>query len=353
MSTNGLSNNQIIEFQKIINNQIKNARSNSKHNRCLLCAKQGGFCASHTVPQFCLKNIAWNGKLNSFRSLLDTDLLPGEFGIKNAGTFHIICRECDSKVFQDYENPEAYVSTPTENMLNQIALKNSLRDIYKHETELHLYQNLKEMAHEKNPSLSVLTDSLFDNMIYARKRDIEECYGILNKSKSFINYRKSWLRIISFDILDYVLPIAFQGMIALTTGVNKEIINNHFEYRNDYEIEYLHLAVFPLKNSSVVLLFLDKNYKRYQQFETFLKNSSLEEKLTVINRIIFLYTEDYFLSKQLSNEVTKKLESPAKTLQDSFSFNECQSIKNAIKDYNLRNDMCIPNLFEKKFAVTS
>lgn len=47
MSSDGFSNEQIIEFRKIINDQIKNARKKSRHDKCLLCGKVGGFCNSH------------------------------------------------------------------------------------------------------------------------------------------------------------------------------------------------------------------------------------------------------------------------------------------------------------------
>ena len=43
-------------------------------------------------------------------------------GVNKAGTFHIICRDCDSRTFQLYEDPNAYNSKPTDQMLAQIAL---------------------------------------------------------------------------------------------------------------------------------------------------------------------------------------------------------------------------------------
>ena len=136
MSTDGWTQQEVIEFRKLLNQQIKNARKESRHDACLLCGKKGGFCNSHTIPQFCLENIAWNGTLNSINTLIDSELLVNESGVNNAGTFHIICKPCDGKVFQDYEKEAAFATCPTEKALNQIALKTSLRDIYKHETAL-------------------------------------------------------------------------------------------------------------------------------------------------------------------------------------------------------------------------
>ena len=108
MCTEDLTPEKNIEVKKMLNQQIKNAKKKSRHKECLLCGKEGGFCDSHTIPQFCLKNIAWNGKLNSFNTLIDSKFLSSDFGINNAGIFHIICKTCDSSVFQDYEKAETY-----------------------------------------------------------------------------------------------------------------------------------------------------------------------------------------------------------------------------------------------------
>lgn len=338
----------MIEVRKMLGNKIKDATVNSRHDRCLLCGKKGGFCNSHTIPQFCLENIAWNGKLNSFNTLIDSNLLKRDSGINNAATFHIICKSCDSKVFQDYENEDAYLYNLSESAINQIVLKTSLRDIYKHEMEVKLFENIKRTAMEKCPFFSHLINS----QINARERDIEECYEIFNKAKSFLSSQKSQIRIVSYDRLDYITPIAFRGMVAMVTGVNGEIINNYFNHAKKYKMEYLHIAVFPLKEATAVVVLIDPESTRYEQFEKFLSGTTLDRRLEIINRIIMLYTEDYFLSKQLSEETIKSLADVAKTLPDIFTFNARISVKNAVKDYDLRRDICIPNLLSRDYAVT-
>ena len=161
MSTEGLTPEEIIEIRKILNQHIKNARKKARHKECLLCGKARGFCDSHTIPKFCLENIAWNGKLNSFNTLIDSKILNNDSGISNAGIFHIICKPCDGSVFQDYEKAEAYETYPTEKALNQIALKNALRDIYKHETEIEMFEASKQIMKEKNRILSLLNCTPF------------------------------------------------------------------------------------------------------------------------------------------------------------------------------------------------
>ena len=352
MSVDDLSNEQVIEMRKILGRQIKEATSESRHKECMLCGELGGFCNSHTIPRFCLENIAWNGKLNSFNTLINSELFSKDSGVNNAATFHIICRHCDSKMFQDYEKAEVYNTIPSVTVLNQIVLKTSLRDIYKHETEIELFEALKRMLKEKKPVLSFMITPIFNAQIKARTRDIEECYAIFRKAKEYLISSKTWLRVVSYDKLDYTVPIAFQGMVALVTGMNGEVINDNYNHKKSYNIEYLHLAVFPLKESTAVMLFLDSASMRYAQFEKYMANTTLEERLEIINRIIMLYTEDYFLSKQLDEKTLKSLEDSAQTLQDLLTTDPEKSLKNAIKDYDLRRDIYIPNLFSKDYAVT-
>lgn len=351
MSSDGFSDDQIIELRKIINDQIKDARKKSRHNKCLLCDKEGGFCDSHIIPQFCLKNIAWNGKLNSFNTLIDSNFLKKDSGIKDAGIFHLICKSCDGRVFQNYENSDAYETIPTVTALNQIVLKTSLRDIYKHESEIEMYKAMKKVMKEKSPFLSIFINKMLDSQIAARKWDTRECYEIFNTAKENLESSENWLRIISYDKLDYTVPIAFQGMIALVTGVNGETINDNYNYDSSYKVEYLHIAVFPLKQSTAVILFLDNKCSRYENFEKFLSNSTREKRLEIINRIIFLYAEDYYLSKLLDDEIIRTLQEPAKILQDTFTTNPRKSLKNSVKDYDLRRDFCIPNLLSRDYSV--
>ena len=42
MSTEGWTQEEVIEFRKLLNLQIKNARKESRHDACMLCGKKGG-----------------------------------------------------------------------------------------------------------------------------------------------------------------------------------------------------------------------------------------------------------------------------------------------------------------------
>ena len=95
---------------------LKKAKESVRLGYCFYCNKEvTSFCLSHTVPKFVLKNIARKGKIyNTFYYgfFEEMKVIDGESGIKNTGIFKLICRECDSKVFQDYENIENIISKP-------------------------------------------------------------------------------------------------------------------------------------------------------------------------------------------------------------------------------------------------
>lgn len=101
----------------------------------------------------------------------------------------------------------------------------------------------------------MIADAYFSSQMKARSQDIKDCYDIFDTVKSNLNIASPNVHMVSFDKLNYVVPIAFQGMIALITGVSGELINNQYNYAPDYSVEYLHLAIFPLENSSVIITF--------------------------------------------------------------------------------------------------
>lgn len=350
MNTDDLSNDQLNDARKLLGQLKKKAKMQAKHETCLICGQKLPFCNSHTVPQFCLKNIADNGKVNVFDALIGTKLCSSDSGIKSSGTFHVICRKCDGTIFQDYENPEVYSDIPSNKILNQIALKNVLRDICKHETELETIKIVKKKMLEKSRFFAIIADAYFNSQIKARSQDIKDCYDIFDAVKTNLNIESPSVHIVSFDKLNYVVPIAFQGMIALITGVSGELINNQYNYDSDYSVEYLNFAIFPLENSSVIITFSDDKNSRILTFEKELKNMSVAKRLEIINRIVFWYAEDYFFSPRLPKEVVSELEQAARQMQDLFSTNPEKSTKNAVKDFDLRRDTCFPNLLSQEYA---
>ena len=285
-----MDENKFILVKKIIEEERRNARMSSKGNRCYLCNKRvDSFCKSHTIPQFCLRNISDDGKLYNFNKFIDNKILHDKDGVNKIETFSLICRDCDSKYFNDYES-ENKITNPSERTYHQIAIKNIMLMLYKRRYEKCLYKKLNEDCGNEQYFLL--------NKIKILKLDILEYKKQL---KTYIRNNKKepvpeQFNKVVFMILPYVVPLSFQGIIAPVMGFDREIINDLNNTNKKYKIEILHAGIFPLESKSVILLFTDRRYRRCRKFINKIKGMSRIEQLNIINKLIFLYNEEIYLS---------------------------------------------------------
>lgn len=114
-------------------------------------------------------------------------------GIKSAGVFKLICRNCDSQLFSDYENPVTYTDKKliTDKVLAQIELKTYLKkmNIRYYEREMikeisKLGENILE-EREKFVELDIK-----ENELYIKEaKDIVERENINNKHYKLAYYK--------------------------------------------------------------------------------------------------------------------------------------------------------------------
>lgn len=337
-----------IEDKKKMSRIISESKQRAKKQTCFYCKKESSsFCNSHSVPAFCLKNIASKGELYNFNALIDFSLLDAKKGVKNSGTFQIICNDCDSKIFQDYEDPDNYSQKPTPKMIAQIAMKNYLKLISKRYQEHSLYGIAKEI----NPTSSNMVD--INHKV--QEMDLIEYIKGFEKAKRLS--KKNWdgeYYLFFYETLDYVVPMAFQSSIALITDLDNQIINDIYYHDISYKLEDLHICVLPLKESSIVMMFIDSKNKRYRNFYKKFNKLSLEDKLSLTNYIIFLYSEEVILSKNLPSEILKdeKLIDISKQCCNILTFNPLINPYEALKEaYDLSKRNEIPNLLSEKYKL--
>lgn len=105
-------------------------------------------------------------------------------------------------------------------------------------------------------------------------------------------------------------------------------------------------------------MFVNRDYKHYgsltkNQMEKF----SLNELLSIINYIIFLYSEDVYLGCDLSEDTLKQLFPVCKiSLPEIYQNNYFYKSKSEIdkilrRDYDLRKRKDIPNLLSEKYRI--
>lgn len=344
-----LMHTDIVGYKKQLNALLGESRKRAKGEKCRYCKNEvNSFCNSHSIPAFCLRNIATQGEVYYSNALVEFPLMDTKKGVNRAGTFQVICRECDSKIFSVYENPDNYENVPTPQMLAQIAMKNYLKLIGKRVSEHSIY----EMIGEMNP----FAGTFVEEMHSVQELDFEEAKKGFDKAKRLSN--KNWdgkYYLFYYQKLDYVVPMAFQSQVVLVSDLDGEIVNNIYNMSPDYCTQDLHICVFPLENSSVIMMFIDSKYKRYRSFYKKFNKLSLEKRLGIINYIIFLYTEEMFLSKEIDSDVlnNKNLQDISKqtTIAMTINADDKEAIEEAKKVYDLSNWHTIPNLLSAEYKL--
>lgn len=283
------SNQETIKNKKQFNDIIKSAQVMAKPSQCILCKKKvAGFCNSHTVPRFILENLSINGQLLYSNTLIRLPLLHDDIAINRAGTFHIICRDCDKITFRDYEDPNNYSHNPTQKMLAEIALKNYLKMLSKRQVEIELFNN------------DLLINSMFQEdhkkTLEVKELDKHEYLEGIMHAKKVIDKDTNGYYLIDYIELNYVVPIAFQGCIAMVSGFDNDLINDIYNKNYKYKLQDLHICIFPFKDCTRIFLFIKDGDSRYSSFYKKYKKMSGSQKLQVINFLVFKYSEEWYAS---------------------------------------------------------
>ena len=348
-----------IELRKKASRIFSEAESKAKLSYCVLCGKEcSSFCNSHSVPQFALYRVAENGMVSE--TLQNKALLHEKsLGVKQTGTFKLICDTCDNESFQDYENPSSYSKEPTNKMIAQIALKNYLQMVYKRLVERELFTLLgQKFPHNKDIS---------DEKVFIETLDLSGYISSLKYAQKAIKKANDkYYYLYYYKVLDYVVPYTAQSAITLISDFDDEVINNLYNLSPEYKTKDIHVAVFPLETTSVVMLFIEEGEKRYRNFYKQFKKLSPEDQLSAINYIIFSNIENVFINPKvqkdirenkrfveicgMTTEVTAEVESNFEPL---FDCSDETLLAKAIKEFSLSRRHEIPNLLSREYAMPS
>lgn len=349
-----------IELNKKMSRKMSEVRAAIKSGECLYCKRKvSSFCNSHNIPQFCLENIGNNGELlgpNAIYGLPKMGVSIGKEnpGIKESGTFNIICRECDSSIFQDYENPENYLlgKTPTQRMLTQIALKNHLKYIYKRKLEIEIAKQSLKMIRPINLQSAIMIKE-FSARAHISEIDLISYKKDFEKDKNYLETGKgSGYYLFYYKLLNYVAPIAIQTPIVVSIDLDGNVVNDVFNMDPKYEPTELHLCVFPQKNTTAVFLFIENGDKKYSRFRKQFQKLDEVSKLGVINYLIFLYSEDYFMAKDIKTKVDlSALNEIANRTPVIWNTSPIRDTHVLSEQFNLSNWECIPNLLSEQYKL--
>jgi hypothetical protein len=253
-------------------------------------------------------------------------------GIKNSWTFHIICEECENSYFKEYENEEALLNVPSNRMLAQMALKDSLLLLSKYRIDRYTDQQAVAMG-----AFSGEVDVLpIMNQLNKNNMDFE-----IRRSRKIIdNNLKSGFRLIYHTLLDWVAPMAFQSAMCVHYNLDGQVLNDVYDESEANRMQFLHIAVFPLKEKTAVMVFFHRDDRNYMSFERKFLRLTDDEKLEYINYLIFRYTEHALLS-------------PLVDISNNRLADLCEENENTIidSDRSVRPNE-IPNFLSQEYALS-
>jgi len=330
-----------IKHRKIYSNIKHRSQKETKQNKCFICGKcTTDFCNSHTIPQFVLRNIENDGKFEYTMSYDNSNLTNKILGMNEINIFRIICENCDSTLFSDYEDESRLLIYPTQKMLHEIALKNTLYNIndtiyYKEINRIcreEQFNKNQEIVHGFELFKTPLDLNLIDHM--------KEFDRLMNEStdNESINYK-----ITHWSKLPYVIPIAFQHNVALNYDMKGNIINDITNYNKKIKMKSLYICLFPLKYESIILMFHNKDDSEYNEFDNQFKELSPEEKHDIIIYIVSKYSELLILNQNIQHKSYVK-----NTLGHLFG-----NYNYAIVDYSPSNGLPVRKYVSNKYELKS
>lgn len=339
---------QKIDFRKQLSKVISESRRLAKQEKCYICGKVcSSFCKSHSIPAFCLRNITDSGDVLTMGSVIDFPLIDNEKGVGEAGVFFLICNDCDSKVFSDYETPSNYLHKPTPKMIAQIAMKNYLKFIYKRLLERQMYEVMCSTLN--------FPKQLTDTKLSVNALDLKEYIDGFNKAKRALDKGLSdTFYMCYYEKLNYVVPLAFQSLLSLIVGFDGEIINDVYNQSPKYCLKPIHICIFPLETESVLFMFVESGDNRYRKFYKAFNKLSLDDKLATLTFIICAYSEEMFYSDKIESEVkgNSQLKNTSQVTSDILAITPFfDPYKKATECFDLAKRNEIPNLLAEKYKI--
>lgn len=342
----------MINLRKQINSLMNESKRRAKKSECIWCGTPvTSFCNSHSVPQCVIKNIEIDGKVGYYNTLVELPVMNLDKGINEAGTFKLLCRDCDNMLFKDYENLERLKDIPNDRMLAEIALKDILVMLNKRYIEVEMQSVMRE-SYNIPPYYNVNTHLKIKNL------DLKDFGWEYLRAKHIIeNNIDNSYNLLFWKKLDYVIPIAFQGQVVLYGDLEGNIASNIYDFSDTNIVKNLHICLFPLKEESVVFVFYHKDDHEYDGFSNQFNMLDDSQKLQLIGYILYERCEDMLFAKKFPHRtwiMNKISELFIATPDLHMVTKETEEYYKKQDLYRLKyRDASFPNILESKFAFKS
>ena len=271
---------------------LKIARKRAKATHCMLCGQRmSSPHNSHSVPQMILRSITEEGWALKTDVILDpSERTERGEGLNRIGTFFLICSDCDNKVFKSYETRENLIIPPSQEIMWEIVVKNTLFQIYESTVDMKYHKLLFNSNPQNNDARA---------RIPVAKRDIVSFTADLD----FYKTTRDGFKILFWKLLPYKTPVASQGQLPLVLDMNGNTINDNFNYQ--HRTHSMHLAVLPMENITVVMAFYHERDTEYEKLKNEMRTFSTKRCLQFLNYAVLEYTDNCYFSKRILDLVRK------------------------------------------------
>lgn len=347
------SKQQIIKYNKIKGYYNRLAQQESKPDRCILCGQpKTSYCKSHSLPKFCLRSIAVNGNVLSMASLLDANIHDRLIGISKAGTFRIICNECDNSYFKAYEDSSSWQEPPNQRLMGLIAVKTCLAEIAEARQQAVSHRHIAEDYESEG----------MHQRAGVRIIDSRDDLRNLETARLAAERGNRGFKLLYYKVLPYTVPVAIQTLINPIVDFEGNPINNLFEYSQSYYIEPLYVCIFPMKNTSVITVFRNRRTDRYNAFQTQLESLNEIDAMKAILALCIAYSEDIYYSPSIENILLNSTQIVHLSRMNIDSLGEYaygkteqgmkrNILKHAGQIYAIGRLMDIPNLLDEDYSI--
>ncbi|MBW3088368.1 hypothetical protein KIH77_06445 [Bifidobacterium sp. 82T24] len=266
--------------------------------KCMICGttfQDQRPCNSHSIPQFVLKSLnngaSGNDKSGQFyplNSFLQIPWVNKVNGRNNTGTFSLLCKKCDGSCFQNYERADIYTKSLLGNanlqtILNEIAMKNYLYSYY--DAKKTIARIEKELRQEETSSFTSRKElnrriQILNQQLDAETANAKDSFQGFKNTCSIRAKLQSKPSTILYTVDFYhqynrLFPLAFQGKITIEYDCWGNHINNLFAF--DQATQDMHLCIFPIRGTTMVLSFSRRKDKKIQLIRKNLNKKKVDE----------------------------------------------------------------------------
>jgi len=282
---------------------VKNLFKELKPKKCYF--SHDGKCSNKVIKAHSIQNNRILKKIskNGYVVMLGFDyknfnpLDPGirmiEQGRKTATTFTGFCSYHDQMLFKDIDNKDYSEFNGKQRFL--FCFRGLVFEFYKKEMARSVFEEARNSGFIKNKELA----DLFLTGTRKSIKDLNYYFTLFKKSLETDNY--NILESVHL-ILNREYPLAVNSLFGLEYDMNGEMINDLSDLSKRLKVVFLN--IFPQGGKTYAIIsWLKKDGDAFSNFKEQISSIHKEnEKLSLLNNLIFSYTENFALNPELLNK---------------------------------------------------